>query len=162
MKVYIENKLVSLRGNSSVKDENQKEVFYVKGKLVSPTHKKFVQDMNKNTLYIVRNKWINFFSHSAYIYDENKNKIAKVKHPFFSSKKKYLVQGYKDEIVVSGDFFSLQSTIIKNGHEIGTMIREFNVMVDSFVLEANEADIPFLIALVIAVDNIHDKATKKK
>lgn len=156
MKVYIKNKFFSLRGSSSVKNENGEDVFFVKGKFFSITNKKFVLNAQGEKLYTVRNKWFNFFSHKAYIYDSNKTKIACVKHPLFSVKK-FIVQGYQDEILIDGDFFSLQSTITRNGEPVGTINRQVTVVNDSFSLEAEEADIPFMIALVIAIDNICDK-----
>lgn len=109
-----------------------------------------------NKLYKVRNKWLNFFSHKAFIYDSNGHKIACVKNPLFSGKR-FVFQGYEDEILIDGDFFSLQSTIMRNGESMGTINREFTLVRDSFCLEGAEEDIPFLIALVIAIDNIQDK-----
>ncbi len=156
MLVYIENKLISLRGSSTIKDENGKVVYYVKGKLISPTHKKFIQDSNNKTLFMVRNKWLRFISHSAFVYDEHKNKIARVKLPAFSVKK-FVIQGYKDEIVINGKFFSLESQIMRNGKVIGTIRRQINLLKDAFSLEAEEEDMPFLIALVICIDNIYDR-----
>lgn len=159
MKVYIENKVLSLRGSSSVKDENKNDVYFVKGKLISPTHKKLIMDKDKKVLYIVRNKWFNFFSRSAYIYDGEKTKVAKVKNPPFTNR--YVVQGYKDEIEVKGDFFAVNSSIIRNGETMGTIKKDFTFLYDSFQLEASEEDLPLMVALVIAVDNIMDKRTNK-
>lgn len=155
MIVKIKNKLFSLRGSSSVKNENGEDVFYVKGRLFSPTHVKWVCDKDKNKLFKVRNKWFNFISEKAYVY-EGKTKIARVKHPFLSGKR-FVVEGYKDEILIGGDFFSLKSTITKNGDTVGTITRQFLSVTDTFTLEAEEADMPFMIALVIAIDNIVDK-----
>lgn len=160
MKVIIKNKFFSLGGSSSVKNENGEDVFFVKGKVLSPTHVKWVCDLNKNKLFKVRNKWFNFINERAYVY-EGKSKIAKVKHPFLSGKK-FVVEGYKDEILIDGDFFSLKSTITRNGKPVGTINREFTVINDTFVLEADEADMPFMIALIIAIDNIRDKIQRKK
>lgn len=155
MKVIIKNKFFTLRGGSSVKSETGEDVFFVKGKLFSPTNVKWICDKNGNKCYKVRNKYINFFTHRAYVYDKN-SKIARVKHPFFSAKK-FIVEGYKDEILIDGDFFSLQSSILKDGKEIGIIRRNLTVVNDAFTLEGEEEDIPFLIALVIAIDNILDK-----
>ena len=156
MRVQIKNKLFSLRGSSSVKDENGNNVFFVKGKFISPTRKKFVCDKSGKKLYTVRNKWVNFFNERAYVYDKDKNKIALVKHPFFSGKK-FVIEGYKDEILINGEFLSATSTIMRNGEPVGKIIREFTFVADSFILEASEEDMPFMIALVIAIDNIVDK-----
>lgn len=160
MKVIIKNKFFTLGGSSSVKDENGQDAFFVKGRVLSPTKVKWVCDKDKNKLYKVRNKWFNFFNYRAYVY-EGKTKIAKVKHPLFSGKK-FVVEGYKDEILIDGDFFSLKSTIIRNGKPIGTINRKLTVVNDAFSLEGEEADMPFLIALVIAIDNIYDKISKSK
>lgn len=160
MKVVIKNKFFSLGGSSSVKNESGEDVFFVKGRFLSPTHVKWICDKEKNKLYKVRNKWFNFINERAYVY-EGKTKIAKVKHPLFSGKK-FVVEGYKDEILIDGDFFGTKSTITRNGKQIGTINREFTVVNDTFTLEAEESDMPFMIALVIAIDNIVDKITKSR
>ena len=159
MRVFIKNKFFSLGGSSTVKDENGQDVFFVKGKVFSPTRVKWVCDKEKNKLYKVRNKWFNYFTYRAYVYDAEGNKIARVRHPFFGGKK-FIVEGYKDEILIDGDFFSLTSTIMKNGDPIGTINREINFINDAFALDADDDDMPFMIALVIAIDNIIDKITK--
>ena len=160
MKVYIKNKIISWGGGSTVLDENKNEIYKVKGKVFSPTRKKRVCDMQGNVLYTVRNKWFNWFVHSAYVYDANKNKIARVKDKFFNIKPEFFVTGYQDEIKVEGSFLSFKSSIIRNGEVIGTIRRQAFTILDSFELEAKEEDIPFLIALVIAIDNIVDKMRK--
>ena len=72
MKVYIKNKFISLGGSSTVVDENKQPLYKVKGKIISVTKKKKIKDMSGKTLFTVRNKWLNFFTHKAFIYDENK------------------------------------------------------------------------------------------
>ncbi len=148
---------MSLGDSSTVVDENKNPLFKVKGKIFSITRKKKIKDMSGKTLYTVRNKWLNFFSHKAFIYDENKVKIATVKDKWINVKKEYFIEGMGDEIKIEGKFFSLTCQILKNGETIGTIRRKLDMWVDSFELEANEKDIPFLIALVIAIDNITDK-----
>lgn len=87
-------------------------------------------------------------------------KIATVKDKYFTVKNEFFVEGYKDEIKIDGKFFSFHSKILRNGEVMGTIDRKFTIVKDAFMLEANEEDIPFLIALVIAMDNICDKRTK--
>ena len=157
MKVYIKNKFFSLGGGSSVVDENKNDVFKVKGRVFSITRVKKLYDIEGKLLYKIRNKWFNWFVHKAYIYDANNNKVAIVKDKWFNVKQEYFVQGYKDEIKVDGKFFSLSCNILKNGEVVGTIRRNINFIVDSFQLEAKEEDMPFMIALVIAIDNITDK-----
>lgn len=159
MKVYIKNRVFSLGQGSSVVDENKNALFDVKGRAISITRKKFLYDANDQLLYSIRNKWINFFVHKAYIYDASGSKIATVKDKWFNVNQEYFVMGYKDEIKIQGKFFGLTSQILRNGNVIGTVRRQITFIADAFELEADERDIPFLIALVVALDNIHDKRT---
>lgn len=101
-----------------------------------------------------------FFVRKAYIYDVEKNKVATVKDKWFNVKNEYFITGYKDEIKIEGKFFGLTSRILKNNETVGTIRRQITFYNDAFELEANEEDIPFLIALVIALDNIVDKKRK--
>lgn len=48
--------------------------------------------------------------------------------------------------------------VIKNGERLATIKREFDFF-DRFRVEASEEDMPFVVALVIAMDNINDKRT---
>lgn len=159
MKVYIKNRVFSLGQGSSVVDENKNALFDVKGRAISITRKKFLYDANGQLLYSIRNKWINFFVHKAYIYDASGSKIATVKDKWFNVNQEYFVMGYKDEIKIQGKFFGLTSQILRNGNVIGTVRRQITFIADAFELEADERDIPFLIALVVALDNIHDNRT---
>ena len=163
MKIFIKNKLVSFGGSSVATNESGETVFKIKGKwtLFSPTRKKKIFDKDGKLLFIVRNKWLNFWSHRAYIFDANKQKIATVKDIVrVSNGAKYVVEGYKDEISFDGKFFGGTLNILSNGTKIGTLVQDFNIVRDSFSLEAGENDIAFLTALVIAIDNINDKRTK--
>lgn len=160
MKVYIKNKFWSWGGGSSVVDENKEEVFNVKGRAFSITRVKYVCDKEGNRLFKIRNKWFNWFVHKAFIYDANKTKIATVKDKWLNLKQEYFVLGYKDEIKIQGNFFGLTTQILKNGEVVGTIRRQITFITDAFELEANEEDIPFLVALVIAIDNITDKKYK--
>ena len=74
MKLYLQNKLISLGESSYVLDEAGKNFFQVNGKVVSPTRKKFLCDLQGNTLYMIRNKYWHFFTHSAFICDGNGQK----------------------------------------------------------------------------------------
>lgn len=160
MKVYIKNKFMSLGGSSSVVDENKQPLFKVKGKVFSITRKKYIKTLDNKTLYMVKNKFINWFKHTAYIYDGNKTKIAKVVSKWLNLKNEYIIEGYKDEIKIVGGFFSPKCEIVRNDVVIGTIRRQLTFMMDAFELEGKEEDIPFLIALVIAIDNIVDRKSK--
>ena len=158
MKVYIKNKLMSITGKSYVKDINGNPVFDVKGRAFSPTRVKRVCTLDGKTLYKIRNKWFRWLFHSCFIYDANKNRIAKIKDRFFSVGYDIQIDGANYSI--EGKWFSFQSNILRNGQVVAIVRRQFTVFKDAFELEASEADMPFMIALVIAMDNIVDRKTR--
>lgn len=157
MKVYVSNKIASLAGHSNVVDESGAPLYSVKGKVFSATRKKSIIDSAGNVLFVVRNKFFNWFIHKAYIFDANGNKVARVRDKMFNFRKEYFVDGIQDEIHTDGNFFSLSAQIYRNGAPIGVIRRKIALFADRFELEAAPADIPFLVALVIAIDNIQDK-----
>lgn len=155
MVFYIKNKLISMTGDSFVTDDRGNNCFRIDGKLVSPSRKKRICDMTGKCYYRVRNKLFTFFNKSALVYDAEGKRIARVRRNAFSIK--YRVQGYKDEILLQGRIFSGQMQIIRNGESIGVIRRDFSLIRDAFILETDlEEEVPFLITLVVAVDNIQD------
>lgn len=160
MKVFIKNKVVSLGGSSQVLDENKQPIYKIKGAVFSWTRKKKICDMQGTLLFKVRNKFINWFLHKVYVYDATGKKIATVKDKFINPNKEFFVEGLGCEIRTEGKFLSLSTTIYKDDVAIGRINRQITLIADSFCLEADERDIPFLIALVIAIDNIYDKISK--
>ena len=100
MKLYIKNKLISLGGSSTVKDENGNDLYKVKGKLFSIRRKKKIYDTNGQLLYIVKNKFFKWWTKSAFVLDSHKQKIARIKNR--GLKVGFDVLGYGDEISVEG------------------------------------------------------------
>ena len=158
MRLIIKNKMFSLRGSSKILDEEKKPKFLVKGKIFTLTKKKRICDLEGNVLYRVRNKYWHFwFDRYAYIDDAEGNRVAKVKLKF-GVRKRFFIEGYQDEISIEGNFWGWNYSILKNGEVIGSLARNINLMVDSFTLNIDsEEDAAFLVAVVIAVDNIFDK-----
>lgn len=162
MKVYIKNNVLSLGAGSTVVDEKGETVFAVKGVPFSFTRKKKIYDKEDNLLYVIKNSLFNIFNYKTKIYNAKEEKIAKVSISKGWVKEKYKVSGMDDEMEIVGAFFSRECSIQRNGQEVGKMKKETEFFGDGFSLEAEESELPFLTALVIAFDNINDEREKKK
>ena len=164
MILIIKNKIISVRGNSFVKDENGNNIFVIKGKLFSPTKKKRIFDMNGNLQYVIRNKFWHFVYDTIFVYNREKDKIAELSNNRWDFKRKFVLRGFKDEYVISGNLFQypdIKMEITKNGQKIGTLTKNWSVLRDAYTLEIdNEDDAGFLVALSIGVDNIYDRMRK--
>lgn len=169
MKLLVKNKLFSLGRSSVVTDENNKIVYKVKGSLfsniISHTHKKKVKDASNKTLFVVRNKfWHRLFHKSALIY-RNGKKIARIEKSYLV-KNGYDVTGATEPISIVGSGWNLDIMLGEN--KIGNISRPSGTVKDAFRLTdayildvVDPADAPFLVAVVIAIDNIYDSNKKQ-
>lgn len=157
MELFIRNKWVSLGGSSVIQDTDGNDVMKVKGKVFSFTSKKIVTDMDDNVKFIVRNKFWRLFTYRAFILDPDNNVKATVRRKIFSLRDRYFVTSDLGEMEITGNIFQFNYKIILNGQEIGHVARKISLR-DSFVLTVDDHfDAAFMVALVIAVDNITDR-----
>ena len=155
--VSIRNKWISLRGSSTVKDLQEKDVLIVKGKFWTVTRKKFVQDLSGNLLYTVRNKFWRLFARKAMVYDKDGNLMAKIRRKIFSFHDRYFIESSLGQLEIRGNILLHDYHIILNGQEVGHIARKISLR-DSYVLEiADDQELAFFVAFVIAIDNITDQ-----
>lgn len=157
MELIIRNKWISLGGSSEVKDVNGNDVFKVKGKVFSFTQKKFLTDLEGNTKFIIRNKFWHLFVYRAFILDPEENVKATLRRKVFSLRDRYFVESDLGNLEVVGNILQFNYKIILDGREIGHVARKVSLR-DSFVLTVEDSfDPAFMVALVIAIDNITDR-----
>jgi len=164
MKYVIKNKLVSAGGSSTVTDEKGEEFYFVKGNMASASHKKVLREKKtKKELFTIRNKIFHMVKRSALIYNENGNLCATVTRRI-KLNQEYDVEGSTSKIEIIGSSFAWKFDIMVDGKCAAKINRIGRVSkADSFSLEVfNEEDTPFMIALVIAIDNITDAAKGEK
>ena len=156
MQLFIRNKWISFTGASVVKDANENDYLKVKGKFFTFTRKKFILDLNDNLQYIVRNKFWRLFVRKAFVLDKDGNQVALVRRKFFSLHDHYYIESKVGQLEIRGNILGFDYHISVNGKEIGHISRKISLR-DSFILDIDDnVDIPFYVALVIAIDNITD------
>ena len=159
MELAIRNKWISLRGSSVVKDLNENDVLRVRGKFWTFTRKKFVEDLDGNLLYTVRNKFWILFVRKAFVYNKDGEIVANIRKKFWSVHDRYFVETTYGQLEICGNILGFDYHIKLNDEEIGHVARKISLR-DSFVLSIDETkvDYAFMVALVIAIDNITDQA----
>ncbi len=163
MRIYVKNKLMTLRGSSVATDENGKILYYIKGKLFSITKKKRIADADNRILYRIRNKYwrVPFTPSAVLISDGQGERICKIK-PDRLFGRTFIAVGCRHEITLKSDGFMKGLTVLKDGNEIGRIDFMFTVVKDAFTVEVyKEEDAAFMVALTIAVDNYRDKVSKQ-
>ena len=160
MELSIRNKWISLGGSSVVQDVNGNDVMKVKGKVFSFTSKKYLTDLDGNVKFVIRNKFWRLFTYRAFVLDPDNNVKATVRRKIFSFRDHYLVTSDLGNMEIIGNIFQFNYKVLLNGQEIGHVARKISLR-DSFVLTvADHFDAMFMVALVIAIDNITDRKDK--
>ncbi len=159
MKLIVKNKVFSLGGGSIVTNEDGTTLYKVKGKILSIRRKKIVMDLSNQKLFVIKNKLFNFWTHKSFIYNAQKEKIACVKNRGF--KGGYDVLGYGDEISLEG--WGVKGyTVLKNGSQIGEVKSNILGVADNYEVTVADNENPaFIVALIIAIDNVRDNAIKR-
>ena len=158
MKVFVKNRFSLARG-SRVFDENGKNILKVKGKAFSIRRKKRICDLSGKVLYRVQNKYWNWFLPSSFILTPDKKRLGKLVRKI-KGESRYVLEDFPDEITLEGGVMSRTVKVMRKGENIGTIKANFTLINDKYEVEGEEADIPFLVALTIAMDNIRDRSSK--
>ena len=161
MELAIRNKWISLGGSSTVQDMSGNDVLKVKGKIFSFTQKKFIMDLNDNVKYIVRNKFWRLFAYKAFVMDPQENIVATIRRKVFSLHDRYFITSpERGDLEIIGNILQFNYKIKVNDKEVGHVARKISLR-DSYVLTIDDAyDWEFVVALVIAIDNISDRRSE--
>lgn len=156
MKLIIKNRLMTLKGGSTVQDDKGEDIFKVKGKFMSWTKKKYICDLEDNVLFVVRNRLWRKLLHSVFIYDGEKNKLGELKSEL-SFKTAYEFISDTENIKIIKDTEDRGLAIHKDDEVIATFTWGGSLMRDSFEVDCySDANAALVISLIIGMDNIKD------
>ena len=155
----IRNKWVSFKGSSYVCDLEENKVLEIEGKFFSFTAKKFIKTLDGETKYIVRNKFWRLFAYKAFVLSPTEEILATIRRKVVSLHDRYFIESEKfGQFEIKGNIFQFNYEIYLNGERVGHIARKISLR-DSFILTIDDSkvDYMFVVALVIAIDNITDR-----
>ena len=161
MRLNIINKFLSPTGSSKVLDDEGKKVYKVKGVFLSPRKTKKICDLEGHKLFVVKNQFFSWLRHVAYIFNADGEKIGTIKKKKLSVTSRFETEDFEDDIKITGKFLHVNLDVTKDDKHVATIIRRFSFIVDKFELQTDDVEnLPFYVAIVIALDNIADKREK--
>lgn len=166
MKITVKNRLTPARG-SRVVDDKGKNLLKVKGVWLSPFKTKKICDMDGNLLFKVKNKFWAFWRKKCYIFNPEKEKIGTLSQNSLSFKvNSFQTEDFEKDVQVNGKIFRAIDVIV-DGVKVADISRSatwasvFFRSIDVYTLTTEDMEnLPFYVAIVIAIDNIRD--TKEK
>ncbi|MBQ7598249.1 MAG: LURP-one-related family protein [Clostridia bacterium] len=155
MKLYIKQKVFSLKDRFTVKNANGEDCYFVEGKLVSIGQKKTLTDAAGNELATIRQKVLAIMP--KFIVEMDGKEVAWIKKKFTFLKPKYVVEGLDWD--VEGNFLAHDYTIAEHGKVIANIHKKWMAWGDTFELDINDnADEVMALAVILAIDSVIDSA----
>lgn len=151
MRLYMKQKVFSLKDRFYIKDENGQDRYYVEGEFFSLGKKLHLYDMNGNELAFVQQKLLTFLP--KFFVFMHGQQIAEIVKEFTFLKPKYRVDGLGWN--VSGDFFSHDYELEQNGNYVAAVHKAWISWGDSYEIDISSSqDEVMTLAVVLAIDAV--------
>ena len=155
MRYYIKSKLFKIKEDFWVKNNRGEEVYFIDKEFFS-FGLQFRVIENNNVLYRVWEKLLKFMP-SYEIYDSNDNIIGYVKKQITFFRDNILVESNYGNFEIEGDIWHYRYRINHNGRTVAYIDKELLSFTDNYYVDIDYENNPFIIVLVVIIDNIIDK-----
>lgn len=153
MKLYMKQKVFSLKDRFTIKDENGEDVFTVEGKFISLGKKLHILDTNGEEVAFVRQELLTLLP--KFTVEQHGEAVAQVQKKLTFLKPKYVVTGL--DWTIEGDFFAHDYSIFSGEQEIVSLHKKWMSWGDTYELNvAPDADQALVVAVVLAIDAVLD------
>lgn len=159
MKLFIKQKVFSIRDKFNIYDENQNVKFTCQGKIFSIGKKFHVYDEHNQEVAYIHQKILAFLS--TYYINKNEEDIACVKRKFTLFKPSYNIPEFGWH--VQGNLFAHEYKITKDNVQIVTVSKKWISWGDCYEIDINDdADLVNAICTVIIIDSDLFSNTSKR
>ncbi len=147
--LYIKQKVFSLSGKFTVKDQQEKDIYYVEGSFMKIPKTFSIRDENKNEIALITKKVLSFLP--KFFVEINGQEVLTIKKEFSFFKARYNIEAAGMEVL--GNWWDMDFQVLQNGKVIGKVNKEWFTWGDSYKVQIlNEELETIVIALVIAID----------
>lgn len=151
MKLYMKQKVFSLRDRFYIKDVNGNDCYYVEGEFFSLGKKLHLYDINGNELAFIQQKLLTFLP-KFYVYMNGKE-VAEIAKEFTFLRPKYQINGLGWN--VEGELFEHDYNILDSGRGIAYVHKAWLSWGDSYEIDINDsANEVLTLAVVLAIDAV--------
>ena len=151
MKLYMKQKVFSIKDRFYIKDEQGNDRYYVEGEFFTIGKKLHLYDMNGRELAFIQEKVLSFLPR-FYVYMNGKE-AAEIVKAFTFFKPKYSINGLGWN--VEGDFWSHDYRVANNGRDVASVHKAWFSWGDSYEIDINNSEEEVLtLAVVLAIDAV--------
>jgi uncharacterized protein YxjI len=149
--LYIKQKVFSLGGKFTVKNQQEEDVYYVEGSFMQIPKTFSVMNTRRDEVALITKKVFSFLP--TFFVEMNGREVLTIKKEFSFFKARYTIDAAGIE--VHGSWWDMDFQVLRNGEVVGRVSKEWFTWGDSYkILIENEELEALVIALVVAIDYV--------
>ncbi len=147
--LYIKQKVFSLSGKFTVKDQTEQDIYYVEGSFMQVPKTFSIMNTNRQEVALITKKVFSFLP--KFFVEVNGYEALTIRKEFSFFKPRYTIDAA--DIEVQGNWWDMDFQVKQHGNVIGTVSKEWFTWGDSYKVQIeNEEMEAIIIALVVAID----------
>lgn len=147
--LYIKQKVLSLSGKFTVKDQQEKDVYYVEGSFMRIPKTYSIMNTAREEVALITKKIFSFLP--KFFVEVNGQEVLTIKKEFSFIKARYSIDAAG--IDVHGNWWEMDFQVLQHGEVIGQVSKDWFTWGDSYKVQIlNEEMENLIIALVVAID----------
>ncbi|WHY00287.1 LURP-one-related family protein [Neobacillus sp. DY30] len=147
--LYIKQKVFSLSGKFTVKDQQEKDVYFVEGSFMQIPKTFSIMNTTRDQVALITKKTFSMLP--KFFVEVNGREVLTIKKEFSFFKARYTIDAAGIE--VNGNWFDMDFQVLQHGKVVGTVSKEWFTWGDSYKVQVlNEEMETMVIALVVAID----------
>jgi len=155
--LYIKQKVFSLSGKFTVKDQQEKDVYYIEGSFMQFPKTFSIMNTKREEVALITKKPFSFLS--KFFVEVNGKEVLTIKKELTFLKARYTID--TEGIEVNGKWWDMDFQVIQHGKVVGEVNQEWFTWGDSYKVQVLDEEMEtMMIALVVAIDCVKaDHAT---
>lgn len=148
-RLYIKQKVFSLSGKFTVKDEHENDVYFVEGSFLKIPKTFSIMNNKRDEVALITKKVFTLLS--KFFVDVNGKEVLTIKKEFSLFKSRYSIDAAN--IDVQGNWWDMEFQVLQHGTVVGQVSKEWLSWGDSYKVEILDDSMEIMmIALVVAID----------
>jgi uncharacterized protein YxjI len=155
--LYMKQKVFSLSGKFTVKDQQEKDVYYVEGSFMQVPKTFSIMNTARDEVALITKKVFSFLP--KFLVEVNGRDVFTIKKELSFFKARYTID--VAGIEVRGNWWDMDFQVLQHGKIVGNVGKELFTWGDSYKVQIIDDEMePIIISLVVAIDCVKaDQAT---
>lgn len=147
--LYIKQKVFSLGGKFTVKNEQEQDVYYVEGSFMQIPKTFSILNTTRDEIALITKKVFSFLP--KFFVEVNGVEVLTIKKEFSFFKARYTIDAAGIE--VNGNWWDMDFQVLRHGEIVGKVNKEWFTWGDSYKVQIVDEEMEgVIIALVVAID----------